>query len=88
MSEQRCECCEMLPGSCGKQKEADQLARAKKERARLIKKLRKSSINWFPAMWPGVCVAPRCGEPFPEGTYITRNPGGGYVAECCAEGRY
>lgn len=42
------------------------------------------NTGWFASRWPGSCQGPGCGKPFPEGTLITRSPGGGWLAVCCA----
>lgn len=75
---ERCECCDLLIGSCGKSADAKQRA----ARARDVAALK--AVGWIIAEWPGHCHG--CQEWYPAGTLIHRYPLGiGWIGECCAE---
>jgi hypothetical protein len=77
--DEKCECCDLLIASCGKQAAQRSEAEAKQRRAALLKR------GWFAAKWPGACR--ECGEGFEAGDLIKSASYGhpGYFAECCSE---
>jgi hypothetical protein len=76
VSDERCECCDLLMASCGKAVEARQSAERAAERQRIV-----HLPGVVPAQYPGVCGD--CGERFKPGTLLRSMPPAGWRAECC-----
>lgn len=77
VTEERCECCDLVLTSCGKAVEA--LAR----RQAMLDRQAFARRGAFPSAYAGACSG--CGEHFVERALILRAPdGSGWLAECCA----
>jgi hypothetical protein len=75
VSDQRCECCDLLIESCGKAAEQRQRAQDKAQKEILRR------IGFFPALYDGTCEY--CGYWFKRGSLI-RKGDFGWRGECCA----
>lgn len=79
-TQERCECCDNLPGQCGSAAQAAQRASLELWRRWLCRH------GWFRSNYPGACN--QCGTAFKPGAAIRSDGftgrGGVYAAECCA----
>lgn len=63
---ERCDCCDLLPESCGK-------AIEQRRRAEQLEAIKNLPPGWFAAKFPGTCT--NCGEDFDADTPITFSGG-------------
>ena len=76
MADDRCECCDNLPGQCGQAAQQKQAQQLRDWRIYLAR------CGWFRAIYSGTCQ--QCNHDFRPGVMIRNKGIGKYVAECCA----